>query len=59
MKIMPYLCGVPSVTLGPCDLDWGHAGDMHSSACDGFFAWQHVAEHRRRQAVAAQLLVSP
>lgn len=32
------LCGVPSLTLGPCDLAAGHKGEMHSSLGDGFYA---------------------
>jgi hypothetical protein len=31
-------CGVPSLSLGPCDLPYGHEGDMHVSAGDGFHA---------------------
>ena len=32
------LCGVPSLTLGPCDLLRGHEGEVHASADDGFYA---------------------
>ena len=42
-------CGIPSMTLGPCDLEWGHDGDMHSSKCDGFYASQYLDEHSARQ----------
>lgn len=31
-------CGVPSLTLGPCDLPRGHEGEQHASADDGFYA---------------------
>lgn len=44
------LCGIPARTLPPCDLEWGHDGDMHGNRGDGFYAAQHLAEHRRRQA---------
>lgn len=30
-------CGVPSCTLGPCDLPRGHQG-IHANAGDGFYA---------------------
>ena len=31
-------CGVPAMSLGPCDMPKGHEGDMHGSAGDGFYA---------------------
>lgn len=31
-------CGVPSLTLGPCDLPKGHTSDMHASDGDGFWS---------------------
>lgn len=43
-------CEIPAQTLPPCDLEWGHAGDMHANGGDGFYADQHFEEHRRRQA---------
>ena len=42
-------CDIPARTLPPCDLEWGHAGDMHANAGDGFYAREHEEEHRRRQ----------
>ena len=45
-------CQIPAKTLPPCDLEWGHDGDMHSNGGDGFYASQHLAEHRRRQNMA-------
>jgi 8-oxo-dGTP pyrophosphatase MutT (NUDIX family) len=38
------------MTLPPCDLEWGHDGDMHGNGGDGFYAEQHLEEHHRRQA---------
>ena len=35
---MEEKCGVPSLTLGRCDLERGHDGEMHGSAGDGFYA---------------------
>jgi len=35
---MSELCGVPSLSLGTCDMPAGHDGDMHGSAGDGFYA---------------------
>jgi len=43
-------CNIPAKTLPPCDLEWGHGGDMHASAGDGFYARDHLDEHHRRQA---------
>lgn len=31
-------CGVPSLTLGHCDDERGHEGEMHGSEGDGFYA---------------------
>lgn len=45
----PRRCEIPSMTLGPCDLEWGHEGGMHSSCGDGFFARDWEKEHRERQ----------
>lgn len=42
-------CDIPSRTLGPCDKEWGHDGDMHGSCGDGFYAQDHLKEHIRRQ----------
>jgi hypothetical protein len=38
------------MTLGPCDTEWGHDGDMHASRGDGFYARDYEEEHRKRQA---------
>jgi len=43
-------CNIPARSLPPCDLDWGHEGDLHGSAGDGFYARDHDDEHHRRQA---------
>lgn len=43
-------CGIPAQTLPPCDLPWGHDGDRHANAGDGFYAPDHEEEHHRRQA---------
>jgi hypothetical protein len=42
-------CGIPAMTLPPCDLEWGHDGDMHANGGDGFYARDHLVEHHRRQ----------
>ena len=42
-------CDIPACTLPPCDLEWGHDGDMHSNGGDGFYARDYEAEHRARQ----------
>jgi hypothetical protein len=42
-------CGIPARTLPPCDEEWGHDGDMHGNAGDGFYAHEYDAEHHRRQ----------
>jgi hypothetical protein len=42
-------CGIPAKTLPPCDLEWGHDGDVHFNAGDGFYAREHLEEHRRRR----------
>jgi hypothetical protein len=42
-------CGIPAKTLPPCDLEWGHDGDCHSNAGDGFYARDYEVEHHRRQ----------
>ena len=49
-KPKPKLCGIPARSLPPCDLEWGHEGDLHGSAGDGFYARDHDDEHHRRQA---------
>jgi hypothetical protein len=47
------LCGIPAnggmIGYAPCDLEWGHDGDMHANAGDGYYARQHNDEHHRRQ----------
>jgi hypothetical protein len=42
-------CGIPAMTLPPCDLPWGHDGERHANEGDGFYAREFEAEHRRRQ----------
>lgn len=42
-------CDIPAGTLPPCDMEWGHEGDMHGNAGDGFYAREFVGEHHRRQ----------
>ena len=49
------LCAIPSKTLGPCDLEWGHKKDIHESAKDAFYSREHADEHRRRQKEAGHL----
>ena len=44
------VCGIPGMVLPPCDLEWGHDGDIHSNAGDGFYGRAYLDEHRRRQA---------
>jgi hypothetical protein len=46
-------CGIPAHTLPPCDLEWGHLGDMHSSGGDGFYAVDYDGVHEQRQQEAA------
>lgn len=46
---MKARCGIPARTLPPCDLEWGHDGDMHANAGDGFYARDFDEEHARRQ----------
>jgi hypothetical protein len=47
------LCGIGAgggmIGFAGCDLRWGHRGDIHSNAGDGFYAPEHLAEHRKRQ----------
>ena len=47
------LCNIPAGTLPPCDLEWGHDGDMHCNLGDGFYAARHLEEHHRRQRIRA------
>ena len=42
-------CNIPALTLPPCDMAWGHSGDQHANAGDGFFARDHDKEHHARQ----------
>jgi hypothetical protein len=44
-------CGIPARRLPPCDLEWGHDGDMHVNEGDGFYAREYLGEHHRRQSV--------
>jgi len=47
------LCGIPAnggmIGYSGCDMPWGHDGDVHANAGDGFYSRTHEAEHRRRQ----------
>lgn len=49
------VCGIPAMSLPPCDLEWGHEGDMHANAGDGFFARDYIEEHHARQRDRAAL----
>ena len=42
-------CNIPSATLPPCDLEWGHDGDQHSNDGDGFLARAYDDDHHLRQ----------
>ncbi len=53
------LCGIPSMTLGPCDRPWGHPGTMHASEGDGFYASQYEEEHKARQKTRKAKDVNP
>jgi hypothetical protein len=46
-------CGIPARTLPPCDLEWGHDGDMHCNGGDGFYARDYEVEHHARQCITA------
>ena len=46
-------CAIPAGTLPPCDLEYGHDGDMHANCGDGFYARQHDDEHHARQTARA------
>ncbi len=50
------LCGIPARSLPPCDLPWGHDGDMHANGGDGFYARDHLEEHHRRQREFAEVV---
>jgi hypothetical protein len=47
------LCGICAnggmLGFAPCDLNWGHDGDMHANGGDGFYSRQNDDEHHRRQ----------
>lgn len=49
----PKLCGIPAnggmIGYAGCDDEWGHDGDLHSNAGDGFYSRTHDEEHHRRQ----------
>lgn len=47
------LCKIPSACGWQCDMPYGHDGDMHGNAGDGFYSRQHLGEHRRQQAERA------
>jgi len=54
------LCGIRAaggmIGCVPCTLEWGHEGDMHANAGDGYYArGRNVAMHRRRQRIAASV----
>lgn len=51
---MTKRCDIPSATLGLCDLEWGHVGDMHASGGDGFGARAYEADHAKRQVERAK-----
>jgi hypothetical protein len=53
------ICGIPSRTLGACDLPRGHDGDMHVSAGDGFYAADYAAVHRLAQSDAKPIVAAP
>lgn len=42
-------CGIPAMTLPPCDGPWGHDGVTHVNQCDGFHARDYDKEHAARQ----------
>jgi hypothetical protein len=46
-------CGIPAsggmIGYALCDLEWGHEGDIHGNAGDGFYARTHDVKHHRRQ----------
>lgn len=46
---MKKRCDISSMTIGTCDLEWGHSGDMHANSGDGFYAPQFNGLHQRRQ----------
>ncbi len=47
------LCRIPAsggmIGFAPCDLEWGHDGDMHANAGDGYYARDYDKEHHQRQ----------
>ncbi len=49
----PKLCGIESAMGWTCDFPWGHDGDLHSSHGDGYYAREHDALHKCRQAKLA------
>jgi len=52
-------CGIPARSLPPCDDEWGHDGDLHSNAGDGFYAREYDEEHHRRQAERELIVETP
>ncbi len=48
---MSKKCKIPARTLGPCDLEWGHDGEMHASEGDGFYNRDYEEEHKQRQRI--------
>jgi hypothetical protein len=45
--------------LGACDLPWGHDGDQHANAGDGFYSVANEGLHRGRQRMRAELAGQP
>jgi hypothetical protein len=54
-KRHPELCGIPAnggmLGFAPCDLPWGHPGDLHGNGGDGFYSPRTDDEHHKRQSV--------
>lgn len=48
-KMLWPRCGIPANTLPPCDLEWGHEGNMHANGGDGFYARDYEKEHACRR----------
>ena len=49
----PKVCGIRAaggmIGYAACDEPWGHDGDLHSNAGDGFYSRDTEAEHHARQ----------
>lgn len=48
-RVYHQRCGIPSRTLGACDLQRGHNGTVHSSKGDGFYNEDYDVQHRAAQ----------